>query len=169
MVLVKNVQESGPRLKVSPDRLVEPGIEIRTPGFKASVLSTTPRRTENREITVHLGVNSCLTISKMIYPCAESGIFVRGGGGVQVSSDNVFCFFSFFFVLSLFTAVKWSISKKSIIFQVQRGCNIFQGWGVQLFPGGGGGSNCLFSLETHITCVFSRGSGPPAPPLWIRT
>ena len=31
------------------------------------------------------------------------------------------------------------ISKKSIIFQGFRGSNIFQGGGVQLFPGGGGG------------------------------
>ena len=48
----------------------------------------------------------------------------------------------------------------------QRGSNIFQGEGVQLFPGGG--SNCLFPIETHITCDFSRGgggSGPPVPPL----
>ena len=36
----------------------------------------------------------------------------------------------------------------------QRRSNIFQGGGgVQLFPGvgGGGGSNCLFPIETHIT------------------
>ena len=39
--------------------------------------------------------------------------------------------------------------------------------GVQLFPGwgGGGGSNCLFPIETHITCDFPGGSGPPVPPL----
>ena len=38
--------------------------------------------------------------------------------------------------------------------------------GVQLFPGGGG-SNCLFSIETHIACDFSRGggSGPLSSPL----
>ena len=43
----------------------------------------------------------------------------------------------------------------------QRGSNIFQG--VQLFPGGG--SNCLFPIETHITCDFPGGSRPPVPPL----
>ena len=40
------------------------------------------------------------------------------------------------------------------------------------FSKGGGGSNCLFPIETHITCDFPRGggSGPPVPPpLWIRT
>ena len=44
----------------------------------------------------------------------------------------------------------------------QRGSNIFQGGG-QLFPGG---SNCLFPVETHITCDFpgGGGSGPPVPP-----
>ena len=42
--------------------------------------------------------------------------------------------------------------------------------GVQLFPGGGGGggggggSNCLFPIETRITCDFPGGSGPPVPP-----
>ena len=35
--------------------------------------------------------------------------------------------------------------------------------GVHFFPGG---SNCLFPIETHITCDFSGGggSGPPVPP-----
>ena len=45
----------------------------------------------------------------------------------------------------------------------QRGSNIFQGGGgVQLFPGG---SNCLFPIETHITCDFPRGVRTPCPPL----
>ena len=48
----------------------------------------------------------------------------------------------------------------------QRGSNIFQGGGVQLFPGGGGGSNCLSPIETNITCDFpGGGSGPLSPPL----
>ena len=47
----------------------------------------------------------------------------------------------------------------------QRGSNIFQG--VQLFPREGGGSNCLFPIETHITCDFPGGGGPDplSPPL----
>ena len=33
-----------------------------------------------------------------------------------------------------------------------------------------GGSNCLFPIETHITCDFPGGGGPdPLSPLWIRT
>ena len=49
----------------------------------------------------------------------------------------------------------------------QRGSNFFQGGGggVQLFPGG---SNCLYPIETHITCDFPWDSDPLAP-LWIRT
>ena len=43
----------------------------------------------------------------------------------------------------------------------QRGSNIFQGGGVQLFPGGG--SNCLFSIEIHITCDFPGGPDPLPP------
>ena len=54
----------------------------------------------------------------------------------------------------------------SNIFKGGVGSNIFKG-GVQLFPGGGGGgrgSNCLFPIETHITCDFPGGYGPPVPP-----
>ena len=38
--------------------------------------------------------------------------------------------------------------------------------GDQLFPGGGG-SNCLLPIETHITCDFPGGGGsdPLSPPL----
>ena len=43
----------------------------------------------------------------------------------------------------------------------QRGSTIFQG--VQLSPGG---SNCLFPIETHITCDFPGGGPDPlSPPL----
>ena len=48
----------------------------------------------------------------------------------------------------------------------QRGSNIFQGRS-NFFQGGGGGSNSLFPIETHITCDFPGGggvSGPPVPP-----
>ena len=42
------------------------------------------------------------------------------------------------------------------------GSNFFQGGGGG--GGGGGGSNCLFPIETHITCDFPGGSRPPVPP-----
>ena len=34
---------------------------------------------------------------------------------------------------------------------------------------GGWGSNCLFPIETHISCDFPGGVRTPCPPLWIRT
>ena len=85
---------------------------------------------------------------------------VGGGGPDKKSSDNVFLFFFFFFfVLSLFYRRQMVNCKENYHF------SRFQG--VQLFPGGGGGgSNCLFPIETHITCDFpgGDGSGPPVPP-----
>ena len=54
--------------------------------------------------------------------------------------------------------------KKTIIFQGSRGGPTFSR-GVQFFPGG---SNCLFPIETHITCDFPGGGGPDPlspPPL----
>ena len=60
-------------------------------------------------------------------------------------------------------------AKKSIILQGSRGSPTFSR-GVQLFPGGGGGSNCLFPIEIHITCDFPGGGPDPlSPPLWIHT
>ena len=56
-------------------------------------------------------------------------------------------------------------------FKVPEGVQHFPGGGggVQLFPGrgggGGGGSNCLFPIETHITCDFQGGQDPLSPPL----
>ena len=79
------------------------------------------------------------------YPtCADPGIFVRGGGGPgqsdKKSSGNVF----FFLIpqLILQQSNKWSISKKSIIFQGSRG-------GPSFSRGGGGGP------------TFSKGGGGP--------
>ena len=85
----------------------------------------------------------------------------RQGGGVQVNLTKkalttfFFFFFFFFFLSSAYSSeVKWLISKKTIIFQGSRGSNFFQG-----------GSNCLFPIETHITCDFPGGSGPPGSAL----
>ena len=87
-------------------------------------------------------------------------------GGVQVSLTKKLTLFFFSPQLILQKSngqfqrkVKWSISKKSIIFKVPE--NILQG-GSNLFQGGG--SNCLFPIETHITCDFPGEVGPPVPP-----
>ena len=84
--------------------------------------------------------------------------FREGGPGQsdKKSSDNVVFFLKsngqFQINLSFFKASE----------RVQH----FARGGVQLFPGG---SNCLFPIETHITCDFPGGVGTPCPPLWIRT
>ena len=94
-----------------------------------------------------------------------------GGGGVQVSLTKkalatFFFFFFFFFSPQLILQKLNGQFQRNLSFsRFQRGSNIFHfPGGVQLFPGG---SNCLFSIETHITCEFpgGGGSGPPAPPL----
>ena len=71
---------------------------------------------------------------------------------------------SFFLVLSLFYWSQMVNFEENCHFpRFQRGSNIFQGGvgGAQLFPRG---SNCLFPIETHLTCDFPGGSGPPVPP-----
>ena len=85
--------------------------------------------------------------------------FRQGGGPCQPdkrSSDNVFYFVIIFFSPQL-------ILQKSNG-QFQRNLPFFKvpEWG-QHFPGGGG-SNCFFPIENHITW-FYRVSGPPVPPL----
>ena len=85
-----------------------------------------------------------------------------GGGGGRGQSDKKALTMFVFLVLSIFTEVKWLISKKTIIFQGSRGGPTFS-----LFAGGGGGvggSNCLFLIETHITCDFPGGSPDPLSP-----
>ena len=81
--------------------------------------------------------------------CADPGIFVRGGPGQSVKkrSGNLF----FFLVLSLFYSSKMVNFKEIYHFSsFQRGSNIFQGGGVQHFPGGGGGGPIAYSLYKPI-------------------
>ena len=48
----------------------------------------------------------------------------------------------------------------------QKGSNFFKGDPTfSAVEGGGGGVKMLISIETHITCDFPGGSGPPIPPL----
>ena len=105
----------------------------------------------------------------MVRPCqlgawADPGIFVREGGGGgggpgqsdKKSSNNVFFFFLFFFFFSPQLILQKSNG------QFQRNLSFFKvPEGVQHFPGG---SNCLFPIETHITCDFPGGVRTPYPP-----
>ena len=77
--------------------------------------------------------------------------------GLGQSDKKALTFFLVVFLgLSLFYRSQMVNFKESIIFQGSRGGQHFPG-GVQLFPGG---SNCLFPIETHITCDFPGGGGP---------
>ena len=86
--------------------------------------------------------------------------FSSGGGGrVQVSLTKKL-WQRFFQSSAYFTEVKWSISKKSIVFQgsrwgpiFSRGSNFFQGV-----------SNCLYHIEIHLICDFPEGVRTPCPP-----
>ena len=124
-------------------------------GRKAKMnLHTTPKLTEVIPI-------SCLL------PCADPGIFVRGGGGgggggprqcdKKKSSDSVVClFFASFLVISLVYRSKMVNFKEQYHFsRFRRGSKFIQG---------GGGSNCLFPIETQITCDFPGGVRTPCPP-----
>ena len=99
----------------------------------------------------------------------------EGGGGCPGQSDKkALTFFVVFYTSFFFVSPKLILQKSNG--QFQRNLSFFKvPERVQHFPGGGGGfnffqvgSNCLFRIETHITCDFTGGSGPPCPPLWIR-
>ena len=86
---------------------------------------------------------------RMNITCADPGIFQGGGGPGQSdkkSSDNVF------FLSSAYS----SDFKENYHF------SRFQGG--PTFSRGGGGSNCLFPIESHITCDFPGGVRTPCPP-----
>ena len=103
---------------------------------------------------------------RQIFNMRGSRNFRKGGGGVQVSllkKKGLTTFFFFFFSPQL-------ILQKSNG-QFQRNLSLFKvPEGVQHFPGGGGGSNffqggsnCLFPIESHISCDF-QGCPDPLPP-----
>ena len=83
--------------------------------------------------------------------------FRRRGGGGPGQSDNVF-----FSPQLILQESNGQFQRDLSFFKFREGSNIFQG--VQLFPGGVG-SNCLFPIETHITCDFPGGVRTPCPPL----
>ena len=87
--------------------------------------------------------------------------FRQGGSrSIRQKSSDMFFFFSPQLILQKSNG---QFQRNLSFFKVPEGVQHFPG-GVQLFPGGGG-SNCLFPIETHINCDFLGGSGPPVPPL----
>ena len=74
-----------------------------------------------------------------------------------------FFFFFFFFFFSpqlILQKSNGQFQRNLSFFKVPEGSNIFQG--SPTFSQGG--SNCLFPIETHITCDFPGGVRTPCPP-----
>ena len=99
----------------------------------------------------------------------SSGGGSRSGQSEKKSSDNVF--FVFFSPQLILQNSNGQFQRILSFFKVPEGVQHFpggggptfsRGGGVQLFPGGG--SNCLFPIETHITCDFPGGVRTPCPP-----
>ena len=93
--------------------------------------------------------------------------FRQGGPGQSDKKALTTCFFSPQLILQKSNGL---FQRNLSLFNVPEGVQHFPGGKGPTFSRGGGGSNCLFPIETHITCDFpGGGSGPPVPPLWIRT
>ena len=94
--------------------------------------------------------------------CADPGILVRG---VQVRlTKKALTTFLFFFSPQLILQKSNGQFQRNLSFlKVPEGVQHFQGGGSNFFQGRG--SNCLFPLETHITCDFPGGPDPLSPPL----
>ena len=92
--------------------------------------------------------------------------FRQGGGGGQGQSDKKSSDNRFFSPQLILLKSNGLFRRKLSFFKVPEGSNILQG-GPSFSRGGGGGYNCLFPIETHITCDFPGGGryGPPVPPL----
>ena len=96
--------------------------------------------------------------------CADPGICVIGGQG-----PDLFLVFSPQLILQFQRGSNCFIAGKTILSKAPEGVKHFQG-------GPTVGVRMLISTETHITCDFPRGSGPPSPPppphthtLWTHT
>ena len=95
----------------------------------------------------------------------------RQGAGVYVNLNKkalttlFVCCLLFFLVLSLFYSRQMVNFKEKYHFQGSGGGpNLSRGGGGPTFSREGGGSNCVFPIETHITCDFPGGFQTPCPP-----
>ena len=86
-------------------------------------------------------------------------LYIKHGKHVVMTTIFLFCIL----VLYSFYSLQRGSQGKLYFSKDPEGVQHFPR-GVQRFPGGGG-VQMLISIETHITCDFSRGSGPPFPPL----
>ena len=135
---------------------------MRTSGGHRAV---TPRRWHNDRAVALRRVNNFQT--GIYWPCADPGIFVRGGGPGQSDkkrSDN-----RFFSPQLILLKSNGLFRRKLSFFKVPEGVQHFPGESIFFQGGWGGGSNCLFPIETHITCDFPEGGPDPLSPLWIST
>ena len=84
---------------------------------------------------------------------------MRGGGGgpgQSVPKKTLTKFFFFFSPQLILQKSNGQFQRNLSFLRFERGPNIFQGG--PTFSRGGG-SNCLFPIETHITCDFPGGGG----------
>ena len=104
--------------------------------------------------------------------CKHARIQAFSSGGPPGQTDKktltfFCCFFSFRFFFCHQLVLQKSngqFQSNRSFFKVPEGVQYFLGVGVKLYQGGGGGSNCLFPIETHITCDFPGGIRTPCPP-----
>ena len=111
-------------------------------------------------------------------PHARIQEFCQGGGGgggpdqsdkkkQKKNTDGFLLLFCCIFrspQLIFYKSQMVNFIKNLSFFKVPEEVQHFPGGGVQLFLGGGG-SNCLFPIETHITCDFAGVRTPAPPPL----
>ena len=130
-------------LKVSSDRLVKPRIEHATPELQGK-----------RVIYYTMGALSCH---------ARIQEFSSGGPRSIWHKKLRQRYFFVFLVLNLFYR-----SKMVILFSnVPEGVQHFFQKGIPTFSRGAG-SNCLFHIETHISCDIPGCPNPLSTLLWIR-
>ena len=106
-------------------------------------------------------VNGSVILS---WVCKRIQEFSSGGVHVSLTKKALTMFFFFCFFLSPLQKSNCQFQRNLSFFKVPEGVQHFPGR-VQLFPGGGGGgSSCLFPIETHITRDFQGGVRNPCPP-----
>ena len=88
--------------------------------------------------------------------------FLSGGPGQSDKKKALKTLFIFFWPQLILQNSNGKFQRNLTFFKVPEGVQHFPG-GSNYFQGGGG-SNCIFPIETHITCDFPGGSGPPVPP-----